>query len=262
MTVPLWTLAIVSLVLNGYITLGLFIPDLSFEHMLVHWLEPGVDALDFDWFIGISSVIIAIMGIVFAYLVYYPRNNAVVSFPEDGSFKFDVKEKDSVVRMQQALRVPIRRLKVSFIGKGIQRILEKGYYIDDLYLLLVRFIDTKYCAMMNWIEKNIFDAAVRSVGKIGFALCGLSKWWDETVVDGLVILTAKVSLAICTVAKTTDERIIDHGIIRNSAHGVMKTGGYMRKVQTGVVENYALYSLMGAIIILIIGLALAGVLPL
>jgi NADH:ubiquinone oxidoreductase subunit 5 (subunit L)/multisubunit Na+/H+ antiporter MnhA subunit len=262
MTVPLWTLAIVSLVLTGYFTLGLFIPDLSFEHMLVHWLEPGVDALDFDWFIGISSVIIAIMGIVFAYLVYYPRNNAVVSFPEDGSFKFDVKEKDSVVRMQQALRVPIRRLKVSFIGKGIQRILEKGYYIDDLYLLLVRFIDTKYCAMMNWIEKNIFDAAVRSVGKIGFALCGLSKWWDETVVDGLVILTAKVSLAICTVAKTTDERIIDHGIIRNSAHGVMKTGGYMSKVQTGVVENYALYSLMGAIIILIIGLALAGVLPL
>jgi NADH:ubiquinone oxidoreductase subunit 5 (subunit L)/multisubunit Na+/H+ antiporter MnhA subunit len=116
--------------------------------------------------------------------------------------------------------------------------------------------------MMNWIEKNIFDAAVRGVGRIGFALCGFSKWWDETVVDGMVILTAKISLAICTLAKTTDEQVIDHGIIRNSAHGVMKTGGYIRKVQTGVVENYALYTLMGAIIILIISLALAGVLPL
>jgi len=78
----------------------------------------------------------------------------------------------------------------------------------------------------------------------------------------MVVLTAKISLAICTIAKTTDERVIDHGIIRNSAHGVMKTGGYIRKVQTGVVENYALYTLMGAIIILIISLALAGVLPL
>ncbi|MCK4847387.1 MAG: NADH-quinone oxidoreductase subunit L [Candidatus Heimdallarchaeota archaeon] len=262
MTFPLWTLAIVSLILTGFFTIGLFIPDLSFEHMLVHWLEPGVTALDFDWIIGISSVLIAIIGMALAYLVYYPRNNAVVSFPEDGSFKFEVKEKDSIVQLQQVLRVTVRRMKLTFIGKGLQRILEKGYYIDDLFLLLVRFIDTKFCAMMNWIERNIFDAAVRGVGKIGFALCGLSKWWDETVVDGMVILTAKISLAICTLAKATDERIIDHGIIRNSAHGVMKTGGYISKVQTGVVENYALYSLMGAIIILIIGLALAGVLPL
>ena len=115
---------------------------------------------------------------------------------------------------------------------------------------------------MNWIEKNIFDGAVRAIGSIGFALCGLSKWWDETVVDGLVRLTAQISLAVCTLARTTDERVLDHGIIRNTAGGVMKTGGYLRKIQTGVVENYALYTLMGAIIILIISLALAGVFPL
>jgi len=271
MTTPLWILAITSLILSGVYLLGnipiinvSIFPVFNIEHNLVEWL--GGHAVHIDSILisltQFSSLIIAFLGIGLAYLIYYPRNKATVSFPTDGSFKFEVEEKDSVVRIQQVLRVPIRRIKLTFISKGIQRILEKGYYIDDLYLLLVRFIDTKYCAMMNWIEKNIFDAAVRGVGKIGFALCGLSKWWDETVVDGMVILTAKISLAICTLAKTTDEQVIDHGIIRNSARGVMKTGGYIRNVQTGVVENYALYSLMGAIIILIIGLALAGVLPL
>ena len=271
MTTPLWILAITSLVLAGVYLLGnipiinvSLIPLFNIEHQLVEWL--GEHAIHPESILvtltQLSSIIIALIGIGLAYLIYYPRNKATVTFPADGSFNFEVEEKDSIVRIQQGIRGSIRRIKVSFLGKGIQRILEKGYYIDDLYLILVRFIDTKYCALMNWIEKNIFDAAVRGVGKIGFALCGLSKWWDETVIDGMVILTARISLAICTIAKTTDERVIDHGIIRNSAHGVMKTGGYIRKVQTGVVENYALYTLMGAIIILIISLALAGVLPL
>ena len=271
MTTPLWILAITSLALAGIYLLGnipiinfSLIPLFNIEHQLVEWL--GDHAIHPEAIMvtltQLSSLIIAIIGIGLAYLIYYPRNTAKVAFPADGSFSFEVEGNDSIERIQQGLRVPVRRIKVSVLGRGLQRILEKGYYIDDLYLLLVKFIDTKYCAFMNWIEKNVFDAAVRGVGKIGFALCGLSKWWDETVVDGLVRLTAQVSLAICTLAKTTDEQVIDHGIIRNSAHGVMKTGGYIRKVQTGVVENYALYTLMGAIIILIISLALAGVLPL
>ncbi|MHA2093144.1 MAG: hypothetical protein ACW98F_00685, partial [Candidatus Hodarchaeales archaeon] len=156
----------------------------------------------------------------------------------------------------------IRRTKSTFIGRGIQRTLEKGYYIDDLYLGLVHVIYEYYCETMNWIEKNIFDRLVRFTGRIGYELCGLSKWWDDTVVDGLVRLTARVSFVVCGLAKTTDEKVIDHGIIRGSAKGVMKTGGYMRRVQTGVVENYALYSLMGALTIIFIGLLIAGVLPL
>ncbi len=271
MTTPLWILAITSLILAGVYFLGnipiinvSIIPLFNIEHHLVDWL--GEQVLDIDSVLvtltQLSSLIISILGIGLAYLIYYPRNKVRVTFPADGSFNFEAEEKDSIVRIQQGIRVPIRKMKVSFVGRGLQQILEKGYYIDDLYLMLVAFIDTKYCALMNWIEKNIFDAAVRSVGKIGYALCGLSKWWDETIVDGLVRLTATVSLAVCTLAKTTDERVIDHGIIRNSAHGVMKTGGYLRKVQTGVVENYALYTLMGAIILLIISLAVAGVLPL
>ena len=68
--------------------------------------------------------------------------------------------------------------------------------------------------------------------------------------------------ALCGLAKATDERVIDQGIIRGSAKGVMKTGGYIRKIQTGIVENYALYSLLGAIIIIIISIVVAGVIPL
>ena len=124
------------------------------------------------------------------------------------------------------------------------------------------FIDTKYCAGMYWIERNVFDNTVRFVGKVGFAICGASKWWDEHIVDALVRLTAQASVALCSLAKATDERVIDHGIIRGSAKGVMKTGSRLRRIQTGVVENYALYTLVGAISLIIIMIIVNGVLPL
>ena len=75
-------------------------------------------------------------------------------------------------------------------------------------------------------------------------------------------MTVKASVALCGLAKATDERVIDHGIIRNSAKGVMKTGGYLRRIQTGVVENYALYTLLGAITLILVAIIAAGVVPL
>jgi NADH-quinone oxidoreductase subunit L len=271
MTRPLWTLAIVSLVLAGIYFLGNIpvlnielIPLLNIEHHMAVWLEGTAPHIDKGLTVltQLSSLIIALCGIGLAYIVYYPRKNATVTFPADGTFKFEVNEKDSIVGIQEASRSVIRSIKLTFLGRGIQRLLEKGYYIDDLYLGLVHVIYAYYCELMNWIEKNIFDNAVRFTGRIGYELCGFSRWWDDTVVDGLVRLTGRASVALCGLAKATDEIVIDHGIIRGSAKGVMKTGGYIRRVQTGVVENYALYSLMGAITIIIIGLFIAGVLPL
>jgi NADH-quinone oxidoreductase subunit L len=270
MTKPLWTLAIVSLVLTGIYFLGNIpvlnielIPLLNIEHHMAEWLEGAAPHIDKGLIVAtqFSSIIIALFGIGLAYLVYYPRNNASVSFP-DGTFKFEVSEGDSIVGVQKSSRSLIRGIKSTFVGRGIQRILEKGYFIDDLYLGFVYFVYEYYCEAMNWIEKNIFDNAVRFAGRIGYELCGLSRWWDDTIIDGAVRLTGRASVALCGLAKATDERVIDHGVIRGSAKGVMKTGGYFRRIQTGIVENYALYTLMGALTIIIIGLLLVGVLPL
>ncbi|MHA2170286.1 MAG: NADH-quinone oxidoreductase subunit 5 family protein [Candidatus Kariarchaeaceae archaeon] len=271
MTRPLWTLAIVSLVLSGIYLLGNLpvlnielIPLLNIEHHMAEWLEGAAPHIDkgLTMLTQFSSIIIALCGIGLAYIVYYPRKNATVTFPDDGTFKFEVEERDSIVGIQQTSRSFIRGIKSTFIGRGSQRILEKGYYLDDLYLALVHFIYEYYCEAMNWIEKNVLDRGVRFTGAIGYHLCGLSKWWDDNVIDRIVRLTGRASVALCGLAKATDERVIDHGIIRGSAKGVMKSGGYLRRVQTGVVENYALYSLMGAIAIIIIGLLLVGVIPL
>ncbi len=271
MTRPLWTLAIVSLVLTGIYLLGnipvlniKLIPELNIEHHITEWLMGAAPHIDngLVFITQLSSIIIALLGIGLAYLVYYPRKGATVSFPEDGTFKFEISEKDSIISVQQTSRSLIRGIKLTFFGRGIQRILEKGYYIDDLYLGLVHIIYEYYCEAMNWIEKNVFDNAVKFAGRIGYELCGISKWWDDTVIDGVVRLTARTSVALCGLAKATDERVIDNGIIRGSAKGVMKTGGYLRRIQTGIVENYALYTLMGALTIIIIGLLIAGVFPL
>ncbi|MFX0207426.1 MAG: NADH-quinone oxidoreductase subunit L [Candidatus Hodarchaeota archaeon] len=276
MTVPLWSLAIASLVLAFIYLLGNIpilntgIDLLNFEHHLVEWLEgPWVHELphigtDLAILTQASSILLAILGIGLAYMIYYPRSGAQVSFIEgDPSFTIEVSESsDPITKIQIGMRSFVRNVKRSPPGRGTQRILETGYYIDNLFLGIVYFIYEYYCEAMNWIERNIFDAAVRFTGRIGYELCGLSKWWDDHVIDGLVRLTAKASVALCGLAKATDERVIDHGIIRNSAKGVMKTGGYLRRIQTGVVENYALYTLLGAISLIIIAIIVAGVVPL
>ena len=271
MTGPLWTLAITSLVLSGIYILGNIpvlnvelIPLLNIEHHMAEWLQGAAPHIDKSLMMltQLSSIIIALGGITLAYLVYYPRKNATVTFPDDGTFKFELRENDSIIGIQKTFRSIIRSIKTTFIGKSVQNLLEKGYYIDDLYLGLVHVIYEYYCEFMNWIEKNILDRGVRLAGQIGYELCGISKWWDETVVDGLVRFTGKASVELCGLAKATDEKVIDHGIIRGSAKGIMKSGGYLRRIQTGVVENYALYSLLGALSIIIIGLILAGVIPL
>lgn len=275
MTGPLWALAILSLILAGIYILGNvpvlnieIIPLLNMEHNLVKWLEfwleeiPHIDpSLIFST--QVSSLILAILGIGLAYLIYYPRGNAQVSFAKDDpSFMFEVTEADGITSVQSGFRSVVRNVKGSLFGRGTQRVLEKGYYLDDLYLGLVHIIYEYYCEAMNWIEKNVFDRAVRFTGWVGYTLCGVAKWTDDNIVDGAVRLTAQAGLAICTVAKETDERVIDHGIIRGGARGVMKTGGYLRRIQTGVVENYALYSLLGAIILVITAIIVTGILPL
>ncbi|MFX1516241.1 MAG: NADH-quinone oxidoreductase subunit L [Promethearchaeota archaeon] len=275
MTIPLWSLALVSLILAGIYSLGnipilnIGIDLLNFEHHLVEWLEgpwihvphPG---LDITILTQASSLILAILGIGLAYLIYYPRSEAKFSFIEgDPSFSVEVaKSSDSITKVQVGIRSFVRKMKISPPGRGIQHVLETGYYIDALFLGIVFFVYEYYCEAMNWIERNVFDAAVRFTGRLGYELCGISKWWDDHIIDGLVRLTAKVSVALCGLAKATDERVIDHGIIRNSAKGVMKTGGFLRRIQTGVVENYALYTLLGAISLIIFAIIIAGVVPL
>ncbi|MHA2244056.1 MAG: NADH-quinone oxidoreductase subunit 5 family protein [Candidatus Hodarchaeales archaeon] len=276
MTVPLWSLAIVSLILAGIYLLGNIpilnsgIEILNIEHNLVKWLEgPWVHelphiSLNLTILTQVSSILLAVLGIGLAYIIYYPRSEAQISFIEgDPSFTIEVAESsDPITKIQVGMRSFVRRAKISSPGRGIQRVLETGYYIDNLFLGLVYFVYEHFCEAMNWIERNIFDAAVRFTGRVGYELCGLSKWWDDYVIDGLVRLTAKASVVLCGLAKATDERVIDHGIIRNSAKGVMKTGGYLRRIQTGVVENYALYTLLGAIFVIIIAIIVAGVVPL
>jgi NADH-quinone oxidoreductase subunit L len=267
MTGPLWILAILSLVLTAMFTIGLIpiqgFEFFNFEHHFVEWLE-GIEGPPFDPVTGITSIILALLGIGLAYLIYYPRSDAQVSFPKDEpSFNIEVSgATDGITKLQIGVRTIVRKVKFSLPGRAVQKVLEKGYYLDDLYLAFVYAIYEYFCGAMNWIERNIIDGAVRLVGWAGYMLCGLSKWWDDYVIDGLVRLTARASVALCSLAKATDERVIDHGIIRNSAKGIMKTGGYLRRIQTGVVENYALYSLLGAIIIIVISLIVAGVVPL
>ncbi|MFX1504685.1 MAG: NADH-quinone oxidoreductase subunit L [Promethearchaeota archaeon] len=230
MIIPMWVLAIISLLLTGYYTLGIFVSSVSFEHFLFQWLEPRIMILEFDWLVGTFSVVLAIVGIAGAYLIYYPRGGVKVSFPDKVNIEFEFYRTDSIIAIQRLSRSTVSKFKLSSFGRMILGLLEKGYYIDDIYLTFVSLY-TKYCAFLNWIEVHVFDTTVRFIGKLGYWFCGVVKWWDE--------------------------KVIDQGIIRNSSHGVIKIAEYLRRIQTGVIENYLFYGLVGAIAFLIFFLVLS-----
>ncbi len=102
-----------------------------------------------------------------------------------------------------------------------KRLLENKYYLDRLYTdIIVGAIKRPIAAAANWTNQHVLDAVVNGVGR---GTVGAGRWVytriDQTVVDGVVNGTAAVSSA---------------------------SGGGLRKLQTGRVQQYAVLFFAGA----------------
>ena len=101
---------------------------------------------------------------------------------------------------------------------GAHRLLSHKYYVDELYNATV-IAATWASARGLWtVDRNVVDGAVNGTGRLTIISAWLSGLTDKQVVDGAVNLVGRV--------------------IREGSH-------VSRRLQTGLVQNYALLMLFG-----------------
>ena len=101
---------------------------------------------------------------------------------------------------------------------GVHRVLLNKYYVDEAY-----------------------DATV--IG--GTMAAGRGLWsFDKTVVDGLVNGSGKLTLITSWFSSLTDMRVVD-GLVNLVGRVAEETSYMFRRLQTGLIQNYALLMLFG-----------------
>ena len=107
---------------------------------------------------------------------------------------------------------------------GLHRLLYNKYFVDEIYgALFVNGFAKGGGAALSSFDAKIVDGGVNGVGWLTRFLSSASIWWDTWIVDGSVRLMAFI----------------------------VKFASYpMRMLETGLVQNYALFTVAGVLMIL------------
>lgn len=175
-------------------------PFAGLFHKWVEFEVPGVPAFlpehSFNYGLAIGSFSIAVLGIALASAYYF--RGALVGLSD---------------------RLPV--LKVG------HRVLVNKYYLDDLFLAIIRGIQYPIARAAYWVNQNVLDGVINGVGK------GAQR-------------TAHV------VYDVIDQRVID-GAVNGAGLSAEEGGSILRLIQTGRVQQYAAL-LFGAVAVLAMGL--------
>jgi NADH-quinone oxidoreductase subunit L len=118
--------------------------------------------------------------------------------------------------------------KVPVLQAG-HRILVHKYYLDDLFLAIIRGIQYPVARAAYWVNQHVLDGVINGVGK--GAQAGAHLIYD-----------------------VVDQRVID-GAVNGAGFGAEEGGSILRDVQTGRVQQYAAL-LFGASALFAVGLVL------
>jgi len=118
------------------------------------------------------------------------------------------------------------------IGKILDKILSKRYWLDDLYLFLSEKLAWKGISRaMDWFDRTIIDGIVNGIGYLGLLAAKISDIFDRLGIDGLV-----------------------NGI----GNALKWLGGRLRRIEIGIIQIYALLIALGTLFVFIYGLWLLG----
>jgi len=106
--------------------------------------------------------------------------------------------------------------------KPVYTFLLNKWYFDELYGATVVAGTIVLSKVLAWFDNNIIDGIVNGAARLTRTFSSLSGWFDNHVVDGLVNLSAWFT-------------------------GLLGRGA--RKVQTGKVQTYIIFALLGVIVI-------------
>ena len=124
-------------------------------------------------------------------------------------------------------RLAIDKLVASGVGNVLYKILDAKYGLDHLYLLLS--------------EKFAWKCLARA-----------ADWFDVKVVDGIVNGIAKAGVLVAKGADMFDLGVID-GIVNGIGISLKKLGGWLRKIEVGIIQIYIMLIVVGAIFLLLLG---------
>jgi len=106
--------------------------------------------------------------------------------------------------------------------KPVYTFLSNKWYFDELYGATVVGGTVAFSRMLAWFDNNVIDGIVNGAATVTRLGSSLSGWFDNNVVDGLVNFSAWFT-----------------GLL----------GRETRRIQTGKVQTYIVFALLGAIII-------------
>jgi NADH-quinone oxidoreductase subunit L len=162
----------------------------------VEGVPPFLHAHEFNPGLAVGSLAVALLGIAVASAYYF----------------------------RGALNGLSERLPVLQVG---HRILVRKYYLDDLFLAIIRAIQYPIARAAYWVNQHVLDGVVNGVGK-----------------------AAQRSAQV--VYDVVDQRMID-GVVNGAGLSAEEGGSILRHIQTGRVQQYAAL-LFGAVAVLAMGL--------
>jgi len=209
MTVPLAVLAVLSLV-GGWIGLG---KALSFGrdwNLFERWLHPSFEQTE-----RIAAARVALGPAPEEHAHHYGLG---VEWLFVGIALAIAVAGWMLARYLYRLRPELPGVLVGRVRLAYRLVLEK-YYVDEIYKLL--FVDNllRLCRGLSWI--------------------------DARVVDGAVNGAARGTLATAYVSDEVDRLGVD-GTVNASGHLVAGASAAYRKIQTGLIQNYAMAIVFGA----------------
>ncbi|MGC8684425.1 MAG: hypothetical protein ACP5T7_01905 [bacterium] len=133
----------------------------------------------------------------------------------------------------------------AFLGIGV------GYYFyavnTELPDKLVKQFNTAYTWLLNkyYVDEFYLKYVVGGIMKLKDILAK----FDLSIIDGAVNGAAKLGKKLSEFDGAFDRVVVD-GAVNAVGDGIVTAGGILRKMQTGLVQNYLIVAIIGMAILL------------
>ncbi len=233
MTVPLMVLAAGTVLLS--------VVGLPLEEGTLFSRFVGGHA-DFSLLVAGVSTLVALAGIGAGYLVY--GRNLLRSAHEPDPLQ-------ALLDRVRLGRLRLRGRTLDLRLSALYTLWEKKYYVDEIYGFLFVQGGHLLARLSAWFDLVIIDGAVNGAAWISRLLSSAFGWFDLEVVDGLVNLIGWFGRVFSALQGWIDLYIVD-GLVNAWALATGWIGDRLRRIQTGLVQDYLMLLLLG--VALIVGL--------
>jgi len=161
----------------------------------------------------------------------------------------DVASNEAFAHAAHTAHIPAMLLSLLAAGAGILLAWRK-YRRGTISLEAWRTSDSRlYRVLANkyYVDEAYEHTAVAATLVVSRA----AAWFDKVIIDGLVNAVARLQVGISWLAGRADKFGVD-GAVNLLADAVRAMGNGVRQVQTGRIQNYIVFAMMGIIILFLI----------